>query len=317
MATVKRPRKLTAEKAARINRGRDLVEGTEYDLELPRERVVAGRGVTEPRLPSAPDEYPILFSAPMIRALRAGKKTMTRRIVPRSLKVCDKCWDEAVPHNLGPSSPRPQPTGDFRADALTTLQAEVGADMARALFGFCYLRVGACDHPGGTGYCGGRLGPRWQPGDHLWVRETWGLLGVPGLWPTKQLQRRLKEAAGSVRYAADDPKPAPEHWRPSIFLYRPFSRITLKVDSVRIERLHAITEEDARAEGVDGDAPLPARINGKPGTVHCFGPDASRKAFAFLWNAIHGRKHPWASDPWVSVTTFSVLPATARPKPVW
>ena len=80
--------------------------------------------------------------------------------------------------------------------------------------------------------------------------------------------------------------------------------ISLDVTRVRVERLCDITEEDARAEGIDPEKPLPASINGKPGLVHAFGPDAARRLFAALWDAINGDRGAWASNPWVLVFDF-------------
>ena len=79
--------------------------------------------------------------------------------------------------------------------------------------------------------------PYGRVGDHLWVRETW----APHAWPP---------TGPSYQYAADDQYPAPERWRPSIHMPRAASRITLEVLNVRVERLHDISEEDAKAEGV-------------------------------------------------------------------
>jgi hypothetical protein len=55
-----------------------------------------------------------------------------------------------------------------------------------------------------------------------------------------------------------------------------------------------------------------ARINGEPGVVHFFGEDASRKAFAALWDGINGKRAAWASNPWVWVIGFgrTVAPMT-------
>ena len=82
------------------------------------------------------------------------------------------------------------------------------------------------------------------------------------------------------------------------------SRITLEVTGVRVERLHDISEEDARAEGIGQfdvpDGPAAGRWYGEPGAE-------SREpivAFARLWDSVNGTSHPWPSNCWVWAITF-------------
>ena len=80
-------------------------------------------------------------------------------------------------------------------------------------------------------------------------------------------------------------------WRPSIFMPRAASRITLKVTGVRVERLQDISEEDAQAEGVDFLPLAPAALT-------------HRTSYSGLWDKINGKKHPWSSNPWVWCIEF-------------
>jgi hypothetical protein len=121
-----------------------------------------------------------------------------------------------------------------------------------------------------------RVRAPWAVGSRLWVRETWRQ--AVSLTPTKL---RVGER---IVYRADDGVPQGV-WRPSIFMPRWASRIDLEVTGVRVERLQEITEEDARAEGV-------TRSDG----AH---PESARNAYARLWDAINGKRAPWASDPMV------------------
>jgi len=84
-------------------------------------------------------------------------------------------------------------------------------------------------------------------------------------------------------------------WTPSIFMPRWASRITLEVASVRLERLHAITEDDARAEGFP--SPPGANVNY---------PDRARYWFQSLWESINGAGS-WAKNPRVWVVEFKRL----------
>lgn len=144
----------------------------------------------------------------------------------------------------------------------------------------------------------GALCPCGTPGDRLWVRETWACLDP---------ERRTP-----VLYRASE-SPLREYvWRPSIHMPRWASRITLDVTDVRVERLQDITEEDAKAEGVeqtsDGWWRLPdeARL---PGENDCA--SHPRAAFSALWESING-KGSWAANPWVWVISFNRIEADAK-----
>lgn len=125
----------------------------------------------------------------------------------------------------------------------------------------------------------GRGCPYGQPGDRLWVRETF----------------RSKQQCGETidwTYRADCPA-LTEYlfpWKPSIFMPRQASRITLQIVSVRVERLWDISEEDAKAEGcnrfIDSSGSYDARVQ-----------------FSELWESING-PGSWDLNPWVWVVEF-------------
>jgi len=179
-----------------------------------------------------------------------------------------------------------------------------------------------------------RLHPLGAVGDRLWVRETWSPDGAgpgevypcPGVWFRADFSEyddpaRRKNSDGEfdcIQHADRWRKKLPRdgnclecwameygfQWRSPRFMPRWASRITLTITAVREEPLQALTEEDARAEGVDPNEPIEARINGERGTVLCMGPDAARKAYAMLWDGMHGVAAPWRSNPTVFVHTF-------------
>lgn len=127
--------------------------------------------------------------------------------------------------------------------------------------------------------------PYGTPGDRLWVRETW-FCDNPAT-----AQDALSRMEG-VYFKATEASPHLFKWRPSIFMPRWASRITLEIAGVRVERLQEITEEDARAEGVD--AHPPSAIDDR----------IYRRPFEVLWDSINGKIYPWASNPWVWVIEF-------------
>jgi len=124
--------------------------------------------------------------------------------------------------------------------------------------------------------------PYGIPGDRLWVRETWR----PDSSHDPDDTRYRADYQGNEYNDVRDMLP----WRPSIFMPRTRSRITLEVVNIRVERLHAITEEDAIREGVDAVSVADVPRNG---TL------SRRDDFAQLWQKINGKRAPWGSNPFV------------------
>lgn len=128
----------------------------------------------------------------------------------------------------------------------------------------------------------------WHPcpfgavGDRIWVRETWA-------------RYNIDQNSHDIAYRATTPEDWPEEgrWRSSIHMPRWASRILLEITDVRVERLNAISEEDARAEGI---------IDG--GCLNCGEPEPdATDAFAYLWQSIYGQES-WKANPWVWVIEF-------------
>jgi hypothetical protein len=203
-------------------------------------------------------ERPILFSAPMIRAILAGTKTQTRRIVKYDI-----------------TGPNP-PTGIYDWHDPRTREWK-GAHGAPQPFNLCNAS---------------RLCPYGQPGDRLWVRETWGVLyeqyiddlaHEPTFWKADYSAEDLREQILP-------------RWRPSIHMPRARSRITLELTDVRVERLAAITPGDCLAEGIPPNTDGPSN------------PDGLRAQFAELWDGINSKDDQrFAWNPWVWALCFRRL----------
>lgn len=212
-------------------------------------------------------ERPVLFSAPMVRALLAGTKTQTRRVLkPGGYKLPES---DGYVYN--------------------------GASLVRTdAFGTSIYPLPVCPHG--------------EPGDRLWVRETWHHTGDH--IACENVGFGHEHVGPCYEYAADfdDETRAQNAWRPSLFMPRRASRITLEVTSVRIERLDAITEEDARAEGV---TPFKHDPEGDCWTARR---DVHRSAFEYLWGEINGWTGPkaFAENPWVWVVAFRRLSTGRR-----
>lgn len=118
-------------------------------------------------------------------------------------------------------------------------------------------------------------------GDRIWVKETF----MP-------LQH-------GFAYRAHANDTAIGKWKPSIFMPRVASRITLEVGEVRIERLHQMSREDALAEGVDLSEELYPNVNAA---------DKALDRFPKLWDSINARRgFAWETNPWVWVIPFRVV----------
>lgn len=135
-----------------------------------------------------------------------------------------------------------------------------------------------------------------KAGDRLWVRETFADLqgtGIEHRQPPDYILLRYAYAADTRPGSAADEarKDYGIRWTPSIHMPRAASRISLEVTGVRVERLQAISEADARTEGAEGDS--------HPGTFV----GTCRGNFARLWESINGAGS-WDANPWVWVVEF-------------
>ncbi|MBJ9142245.1 ASCH domain-containing protein [Citrobacter koseri] len=154
--------------------------------------------------------------------------------------------------------------------------------------------------------------PLGQPGDCLWVRETFqGPLVSEELFEEYRAYPEKFETPQYCEYAADGGA-RPEYcdlddnlrhgWRPSIHMPRWASRILLEITDVRVERLNDISQEDAQAEGMDLTGWRPTYSD----------PDSGGEVwtpydnFAQLWESIYGDEN-WRSNPWVWVIEFKCI----------
>ena len=128
--------------------------------------------------------------------------------------------------------------------------------------------------------------PYGEVGDRLWVRET--------CW--------INEDEHLVSYRADGEFPdhmKGEKWKPSIFMPRWASRITLEITDIRVQRLEDISNDDAKAEGVDC---APHR-GGTCGVKDTGIDQCAICPYRDLWNTINGPKS-WNENPWVWCLSF-------------
>ncbi|WP_323067222.1 hypothetical protein [Klebsiella quasipneumoniae] len=225
-------------------------------------------------------ERGMIFNGEMVRVILNGRKTQTRR--PVKFPVLDK--------NLGCELAGNELAGELSA-----------GNYLNSAFG--------------------------KPGDQVWVRETWGVVsheldedGRIQPWTPNRPATAIHEMpfgngyySGHAIYAADGDftwcdddgyEDGRSCWKPSIHMPKAASRILLEITGVRVERLNAISEEDAEAEGIDMEALYDSQdcydciadhnMTGRPTVTG---------AFKYLWESIYGEEG-WKSNPWVWVIEF-------------
>jgi hypothetical protein len=218
-------------------------------------------------------DRPIIFSAPMVRALLDGRKSQTRRVLKPQpalsyIVPCDERlgWfgDEEGECNFRV----PYAPGDrLYVREAHSLHCAHGQDFPR----------GGYDH-----------GERWGPWSGLPIAVS----------PDKTQVAYYREGFD---------RSGPPRWRPSIHMPRWASRLTLIVTDVRVQRLCSISEADAEAEGIEARLGYHDEdVFKNYGTGLDFsGGGAARASFKTLWNSLHG-PDAWAANPWVVAVSFDV-----------
>lgn len=202
-------------------------------------------------------ERPILFSAPMVRAILEGRKTMTRRIC------------------------KPQPQVNT-VSGWSIHESDLTGKWFRTMSGIVYPLF-PC--------------PYGITGDHLWLKETFSRCACDAClkaWP--------KQGPHGVTYVATYSGPSGIVVRPSIFMPRWASRITLEITNVKVEHLQDISEEDARKEGVSAWM----QTDDFPGLSYSDPHPGARGVFSKLWESIYG-EDSWDLNPWVWAILFRRL----------
>jgi len=263
---------------------------------------------------------PILFSTDMVKAILDGRKTQTRRII------------------------KPQPTDIWIEDCRNqSPNLSMYDKNGKQIF---WIENSVKN---------GEVKPKANPSDIMWVRETWkpgawkddehkaafDYKASPELVNTpwchfddmqkfedlhvkwfEELQEKgiepseINEEEERVYYKWE-PGRSPLSWKPSIHMPKEVCRLFLKVTNVRVERLKDISEEDAKAEGIEtkpyGSPPYfctidytckPHKSGFRPGFCADTG-DQFRKSFFTLWESING-KESLDYNPWVWVYDFEI-----------
>jgi len=229
-------------------------------------------------------ERPILMCTPMVLATLAGIKTQTRRVVTPKPDNGPDDWDNATTLECGFYFP--------------TIYDKNGTEQPADEQVF-----GAYNCEGEAWKC-----PFGKVGDRLWCKEThyrFGKWAKNGFTKTGKQAWTFDAVGKEVKYLDKPPvvdlrkrgeRDLGWYKRPSIFMPRWASRITLEITGIRVERVQDISEADAQAEGVSGIA------------THTPYPRQFRDSFEALWDSINAKRgYPWSSNPWVWVIEFKRL----------
>jgi len=225
-------------------------------------------------------DRPIIFSAPMIRALLDGRKSMTRRILkPQPPEWVTRMCHEGRNGWIG--------SGDGHGTLMHVPYAVGDRLWVREAW-----RIGAWDFEDSTMCVDFRADgfadtTRRHVHDSDWFENAW--IGVSDELHAKGIQT---DAEGNYHWDAGN---GPLRWRSPIHMPRWASRLTLTVTDVRLQRLQDISEADAVAEGIE-----PGRRLSCGGMSH-----TAVDIFCDLWNSIHGPE-AWALNPWCAVLSFTV-----------
>lgn len=196
-------------------------------------------------------EHPIIFSTPMVKAIQEERKTMTRRVI------------------------KPQPQGAW-------IKEPIWVDSQG------YYHAGG-DHDSFLSSKSDLRCPYGEVGNKLWVKETWAT--------EKHLENLSPSEIGcatevALWYKSDIDQLSLLYrgkWRPSIFMPRSASRITLEITGIRIERLREITRADVEREGCSNAVNNPL-------------------FFPKLWDSLNVKRgYGWQTNPFVWVISFKVV----------
>lgn len=210
---------------------------------------------------TAVKEKPILFSTSMVRAILEGRKTQTRRVVSKNNSVIGEGGDWSKL--------------DFKHER--TFVDHGFPDIKTGEKNYQYLHVPYDWQEDETIY---RVYSKFEVGQRLWVKETFYI-------PSPNHKPVYKATTGEFGHLWK--------WKPSIFMPRWASRITLEVTKVRVQKVDQISEEDAIAEGFEADKDNPQCIS-------------ARSRFAQLWDELNDKRgYGWKPNVWVWAISFKVV----------
>lgn len=219
-------------------------------------------------------ERPIIFSGPMVRAILAGKKTQTRRAAG-----LDRFNESPDLWRLGKS-----------------------AAEHHAVFhgpGPCRSMAGALCRYGCVG-------------DRLWAKERWRIAGDDHIQLQPTSTCTGPQDVIFFGHYADQKERDSHRWRSPMLMPRWASRLTLQIVGINVQRVQAISEIEALAEGLEPPNGPAGTIVPTPVGPLCLPKSTGRDIFALVWDHLNEKKGlSWRKNPWVWVIEFKVVEGRA------
>ncbi|WP_334182087.1 hypothetical protein [Novosphingobium sp.] len=244
----------------------------------------------------------IIFSAPMVRALLAGRKTQTRRLlkpVPEVFPVDDKGTPCEVGYLHVEGEERPR----LYTGKCLTIHKATFAEGDRL-----YVRetCRAIERKSGLDQFQYRATLDWEDDDAENVPNEpeaggWGDLSIYGRG--KRGRKNFATCEDDLTFAGP--------WVPAIHVPRTASRLWLAVTEVRVQRLKECSEADAKAEGIEGFACIGGQawrdFSGGAGFNMTDPATPATRSYATLWDSLHTTEgQRWDDNPWIVAVTFEV-----------
>lgn len=221
---------------------------------------------------------PILFNTPMVQVILSGSKTTTRRVVRKKYSNTDLTMftNKYGTRLIERQNDAPEPVEFIGEDGVKRTRRSLVA-------------CAECKPP-------------YQPGDVLYVRETWGICGFDDdamamsvTYKADDSCAEIKLSEGKYQKYYDGMSESEPDWHPSIFMPKEAARLFLRVTSIKTEKLQDITNAGALAEGCDGSLSVAPY-------------DFSVEKFETVWDSTVKKsdidRYGWGANPWVWVINF-------------
>ncbi len=243
----------------------------------------------------------MIFSGPMVNAIRDGRKTQTRRAVR--------------------FRPGFEPGGLFCR--LGTLDTNGSISSRVDHLGHCVYHTGwawQTEH----GWCNCRpatYAPPAMPGDLLYVKQPWAAFDLDWRWMDEWREApRFENRYMRIPETTCDAEPKEFKWRSARFMPKRAAQLRLRVTDVRVERVRDISDDGVDAEFFGGDIPhnldgahrKVCQLRGSPDYECACGDYSMRELFAIIWDDINAKRgFGWELNPWVWVVSFERTTPTA------
>ena len=235
-------------------------------------------------------ERPILFNTEMVKAVLAGNKTQTRRVIKNACDIITD-WDKNDP-SYGPFYE--DEFGDSHESIERCPYGKIGDQLwVREAWRACM--VNGLHHPG-----------KFMT---IQFKSGFGVLDYRTDWEkhySDLMEKTIWDDSGMNAFGK---------WKPSIFLPRKHSRIQLEITNIQVQRIQDISETDALAEGiteVSNKSSVESLIYGHTLYKNYSRPKSSfnqaKASFKSLWDSINKKRgFGWDENPWVWVVEFKVI----------